>query len=149
VGLVVFIPVHVAGRIVGFSADHERYAPRPRGIHARILVEAARVFKAEGFSMLSLGLAPLHGLDDGDHPAHSPETRDILLRLRNESAAVYNFDGVSQHKKIYNPTWHPMHFCCAERHATEAVLDVFSLIGLIPPEMIQALSGESFDLLTP
>ena len=147
VGLVLFEPVYAEGRVIGYYSNHERYLNKPGGIHDAILLAAMATFREEGNLSFSLGLAPFHALEDGDHPSHCPETRVIFESLRKETAAVYNFRGVSHHKKIFNPRWEPLHFWTTKANAVDQIMDIFAMIGLIPPEAVWALSRETLDLL--
>ncbi|MBI6546825.1 MAG: DUF2156 domain-containing protein [Cyanobacteria bacterium NC_groundwater_1444_Ag_S-0.65um_54_12] len=145
VGLVFFDPIYRNGKVIGYYADLERYAPQPHGIHDLLLLEAIRTFQAEGREILSLGLAPLAGLEDEDHPAASSLTRQLLVAIRDEVGPVYNFTGVSRHKAHYQPRWEPTYFFSAQHDGASDLLDVFSLIGLLPPEAIKAVSDDTFD----
>ena len=105
------------------------------------------MFQAEGREVLSLGLAPLWNLDEEDHPAACPRVRELLVRIRDEVAPVYNFEGVSRHKTYYCPTWKPTYFCSRNGTATTDMLNVFSLIGLLPPEALKALGDSTLDMV--
>ncbi len=146
-GFVVFDPLYEAEKVIGYYADVERYKRQPNGIHDLILLEAIRVFREEGRQVLSLGLAPLFNLDDGDHPSASAVTGDILRRMRDEVGPVYNFKGVSHHKTYYNPRWQPTYFYSQRHDGTSDVLDVLSLIGLLAPEAVYNVHHETFDLV--
>jgi lysylphosphatidylglycerol synthetase-like protein (DUF2156 family) len=67
--------------------------------------------------------------------------------FRRETASVYNFGGVSRHKKLFHPIWEPTHIRTTQMNASDQVLDIFSLIGLIPPEAVNALFPEMMELL--
>lgn len=147
VGLVLFEPIYADGRIIGYYSNHERYLNKPGGIHDAILLTAMERFRDEGCPGFSLGLAPLHGLELGDHSSHCPMTKAIFMSLYKETAAVYNFRGVSHHKKLFCPRWEPLHFWTTKNNAADQILDIFAMIGLIPPEAVWALSRETLDLL--
>lgn len=147
VGLVLFEPIFHDGLVIGYYSNHERYLNKPGGIHDAILLTAMATFCTEGNLCFSLDLAPLHGLEEGDHPSHSPGTKAIFQSLYKETAAVYNFRGVSHHKKLFCPRWEPLHFWSTKANAADQIMDIFALIGLIPPEAVWALSRETLDLL--
>ena len=133
--------------MIGYYADIERYMRQPNGIHDLILLAAIRVFREERRQVLSLGLAPLFHLDDGDHPSASAITGDLLRRMRDEVGPIYNFMGVSRHKTCYNPRWEPTYFYSQQHDGTGDVLDVLSLIGLLAPEAASNVGDETFDLV--
>jgi len=146
VGVVFFDPLYRDGRVVGYCAEIERYARSPSGIHDLLLLCAIGKFQEEGCECLHLGLAPLAGIDDWDHPAASDKTRRLLQKIRDESQGVYNFAGVAKHKNYYAPRMRPTFFHSYQEHAVESILDVFFLVGLAPPELLQFLSQDTFEL---
>jgi phosphatidylglycerol lysyltransferase len=148
VGFVIFDPIHRDGAVVGWNANHERYAPNPRGIHDLILLEAIRALKAEKIPTLSLGLAPLARLDVEQHPTASPVVRELLGRTLTEAMTVYNFEGVAQHKTYYQPRWRPAYFWAPEAGVADRIFDVFALIGLVAPEALRLLSAETMESFT-
>ena len=143
-----FDPIHRHGTVAGWNANHERYAPSPRGIHDLILLEAIRVLKAEKIPTLSLGLAPLARLDVEQHPTASPVVRTLLGRTLTEAMTVYNFEGVAQHKTYYRPRWRPVYFWAPEAGVADRIFDVFALIGLVAPEALRLLSPETMESFT-
>ena len=147
VGLVLFEPLYDNGRVVGYYSNHERYLSKPGGIHDTILLTAMACFRSEGLFNFTLGFAPLQGLELEEHPSHCPRNRTIVESLRRETASVYNFRGTSHHKKIYCPIWKPVYFWSTKANAADQILDIFALIGLIPPEAVWALSRETLDLM--
>jgi nucleoside-diphosphate-sugar epimerase len=148
VGFVIFDPIHREGTVVGWIANHERYAPGPRGIHDLILLEAIRVLQSERCPLLSLGLAPLARLDKDQHPTASTVVRELLGRTLAEALTIYNFDGVAQHKTYYRPRWRPVYFWAPEAGVTDRMFDVFALIGLVAPEALRRLSPRAIETLT-
>jgi phosphatidylglycerol lysyltransferase len=147
VGFVIFNPLFEQDRTIGYYSDLERYRRSPGGIRDHIISEAARAFLAEGREVLSLGLAPLWNLDEDDHPAACPKVRELLVRIRDEVAPIYNFEGVSRHKAYYCPTWKPTYFCSLNGAATTDMLNVFSMIGLLPPEALKTLGDATLDMV--
>jgi nucleoside-diphosphate-sugar epimerase len=146
-GFVFFSPQFEAESLMGFYSDLERYARKPDSIHDLILLEAARTFKTEGLSVLSLGLAPLFHLDREDHPSASAFTRDLLIRIRDEVGPVYNFQGVSHHKTLYDPGWEPVYFYSPKQNGASELLDVFTMVGLCPPEVLRVVGDHTFDIV--
>jgi lysylphosphatidylglycerol synthetase-like protein (DUF2156 family) len=147
VGFVVLNPLYRDGRLVGFLSDLERYRPELRGVRDLALLEAARILRGEGLEVLSLGLAPLWHLDEEDHPSAHPQVHELLRRIRDEAAPVYNFAGVSQHKVHWQPRWRPTYFCTRSASPAADLLDVFGLIGLLPPEALRGLSDATLELV--
>jgi|GEM_PF-2203687 len=146
VGVVVFNPQYADGNVIGYNADIERYMAKPSDIHDAMLLAAIKVFQTEGRQMLSLGLSPLAGLDQAEHPSHSPRTRNLLIRIRDEVNPVYNFKGVSHHKTFYCPDYVPTYVYTQNLNGANDVMDVFNLIGLMPPEALNVLTDDTFDL---
>jgi nucleoside-diphosphate-sugar epimerase len=147
VGILVCNPSYEDGQLIGYVSDIERYAPQPAGIHQMLLLEAARIFQAEGLLTFSLGLAPLHRIEFDDHPSSSPQLHKLLRSMRDDTEPLYNFRGVTQFKRNFVPTWEPAYCYVQNPRNGSAVLDVLSLIGLSPPEALLATSDETFDVL--
>jgi len=147
IGFVIFNPLYQGGRVVGYLSDVERYKRTQGSVRDLIVLEAARVFRAEGRTRLSLGLAPLWNLEQEDHPAACGRVHDLLRRIRDEVAPVYNFEGVSRHKEWYAPTWKTTYLCTGGSAAETDMLNVFGLIGLLPPEALSAVGDATLDLV--
>ncbi len=147
VGFVIFNPLYEAGRLVGYLADLERYQRTRGSVRDLIVLEAARVFRAEGCTRLSLGLAPLWNLGEGDHPAACGKVGALLRRIRDEVAPVYNFEGVSRHKAWYAPDWKATYLCTGGGAAETDLLNVFGMIGLLAPEALVGVGDATLDLV--
>jgi len=147
VGFVIFNPLYEGGRLVGYLSDLERCKRTQGSVRDLIVLEAARVFREEGCARLSLGLAPLWNLEAEDHPAACHRVGDLLRRIRDEVAPVYNFEGVSRHKAWYAPTWKATYLCTGGAAAETDMLNVFGLIGLLPPEALSAVGDATLDLV--
>jgi phosphatidylglycerol lysyltransferase len=112
----VSVAVNSQGRALGFTTfrrtgvdggwvlDLMRRAPDgPPGVVEACIAEAAVAFRAEGASTLSLGLAPLAGLD---HVAGTWEER-LLANAGRLVGRWYDVNGLHRFKGKFDPYWVP------------------------------------------
>ncbi|MNQ57175.1 Phosphatidylglycerol lysyltransferase [compost metagenome] len=113
-------PVAVAwedGRIVAFAnlltgargeeamIDLMRHDPDgPHGIMDYLFTRTAQWARAEGFSRLDLGMAPLSGLEDR---RLAPVFARVGALVFEEGGAVYGFQGLRAYKSKFGPAWRP------------------------------------------
>jgi phosphatidylglycerol lysyltransferase len=101
-----FIPCYVQGG--GWSLDLMRKAGNlPPGSMEFLLATAIRQFQADGCGLLSLSLAPLADLTEGDQ-ADAPEIVERARQLVFDYFGLtYNFRGLAHFKAKFSPRWEP------------------------------------------
>ncbi|MDD3339060.1 MAG: DUF2156 domain-containing protein [Lachnospiraceae bacterium] len=107
VGFVVYVPF---GGMTGYMADVTRRSKdAPRGVMEMINVTAIEKFREEGIAWLSMGLAPLAHMDEGED---KDELASKLLGYVYEHLnGFYGFKDLFRAKEKYNPTvWKPGYF---------------------------------------
>ena len=88
-----------------FSMDLMRYADdAPKNIMDFLFVELIAWGKAQGYSAIEFGMAPLSGLDDRPLAPMMSRVGNLLFERGEE---IYNFQGVRRYKGKYDPVWHP------------------------------------------
>ncbi|MBN9320125.1 MAG: bifunctional lysylphosphatidylglycerol flippase/synthetase MprF [Caulobacterales bacterium] len=98
-----------------FSIDLMRYAPDgPSHIMDYLFVELLQWGKAEGYTALDFGAAPLAGLDDR---ALAPMMSRLGSLLFERGENFYNFQGVRKYKDKYDPLWQPRYIATPHRWA--------------------------------
>jgi phosphatidylglycerol lysyltransferase len=133
--LPVSIAVDPAGHALGFTTYRRTGADRgwvldlmrrvpdsPPGVVEACIAEAAAGFKAAGATSLSLGLAPLAGLDGRNGPL---EER-LLERGGRFVQRWYDVKGLAFFKNKFDPTWVPRYG--AIRHRRDLVAFVVGLL---------------------
>ena len=104
------------GRVVAFANVEPSFAgtagnfdlmrrlpDAPQGTMELLFVTLMHHFRATGMTTMSLGLAPLSGID-GDGPLPG------LLRLARERTGYLNFAGLADFKSKWRPEWQPRYF---------------------------------------
>ena len=83
--------------------------------------------QAEGYETLSLGMAPLSGLEN--HPL-APLWHRIGRFVYRSGARFYNFEGLRAFKQKYDPVWEPRYLATPSGLAPAlAISDIAALIG--------------------
>lgn len=80
-----------------------RLPDAPAGTMELLFVALMDHFRATGMSTMSLGLAPLMGIE-GDGPLAG------LLRIARERTSFLNFSGLAEFKAKWRPEWEPRYF---------------------------------------
>src|SRR5262249_33881613 len=102
VGFVVFDPMYENGAVKGYFANIVRSAyTTSYGITDCIMLEAIDVFRSEGLSELSLGLAPMYNIDDQGEFVHSRPVRSLGRYLFEHGNLLFNFKQLAFHKRRY------------------------------------------------
>ena len=84
-------------------------------------------FKEQGYETLSLGMAPLSGLES--HPL-APLWHRIGRFVYRSGARFYNFEGLRTFKQKYDPVWEPRYLATPSGLAPAlAISDIAALIG--------------------
>ncbi len=100
-GYVFFDPFFKDGKIIGYTANVLRQdtGNSPSGLLDYIILEAMKVFEAEGVEQLSLGISPVYNVQPcaGD----SKVLRGICRILYQKGNSFYAFKALSYHKSRY------------------------------------------------
>jgi len=107
-----FVTFRTTGVDGGYVVDMIRRAPK--GIPGAVetcIVEAAMAMRASGATQLSLGLAPIHGLDARRGPLEERAIRTAAEAVRR----WYDIDGLAFFKAKFSPTWAPRYVAIRRR----------------------------------
>ncbi|MEP7381359.1 MAG: bifunctional lysylphosphatidylglycerol flippase/synthetase MprF [Gemmatimonadota bacterium] len=131
--------VRAEGEIVAFanvltagngdvSVDLMRYdASSPGGVMDYLFVELMLWARGRGFLRMSLGMAPLSGLER--HAFATRWTRMASLMYRH-GESVYNFQGLRRYKEKFDPMWEPRYLATTARLSLPRILiDIMTLIS--------------------
>ncbi len=101
VGFVFFDPFFENGKLKGYTANilRGRKDTHPNGFLDFTLLEAMKVFKSEGVSVLSLGIAPLHEI--APHPHEIKWVRKLQKLMYRYGSSFYAFQDLAYHKTRY------------------------------------------------
>lgn len=114
----------------GWFFEHlVRHREAPNGAVECVVDAAMRALAAEGARYVSLGLAPLAGVDDG--PGAHRAVRRVMCWSYRSLGAVYNFAGLERFKARFAPSrWAPRYLVTVGRPITpltvHAMLAAFS-----------------------
>jgi phosphatidylglycerol lysyltransferase len=126
--VVAFATLWIAGTGEEIAVDLMRFGPdAPRGAMDFLFVELLLWGRAQGYRWLSLGMAPLAGLEK--HPLAPAWHRvgNIVFRF---GEYFYNFDGLRRYKAKFNPVWESKYLAAPGGLALPRVLlDVSMLIS--------------------
>jgi phosphatidylglycerol lysyltransferase len=111
-----------------FSADLMRYSSTaPSGAMDCLFANLLLWGRQEGYEYMSLGMAPLSGLE-GRRLA--PLWHKLGDALFDHGERFYNFRGLYEFKEKFAPEWEPRYLAVkSARHLPRALGDVTSLIG--------------------
>ena len=131
--------VKVDGRLVAFanlwtgsgrevSVDLMRYTTdAPSGVMEYLFIELMSWGRANGFERMSLGMAPLSGLEAR---ALAPRWHRFGGMLYRHGEHFYNFQGLRRYKEKFDPIWEPRYLATPAGLALPRVLsNVASLIS--------------------
>lgn len=100
-GYVFFDPFYKDGKIVGYTANilRQDLANTHSGLLDFVILEAMKQFRAEGIEWVSLGISPLHNVQQmaGDRPI----IRKICQSLYEYGNKFYAFKALAYHKTRY------------------------------------------------
>tara|TARA_R110001592_G_scaffold175466_5_gene414712 strand:+ start:32793 stop:33878 length:1086 start_codon:yes stop_codon:yes gene_type:complete len=101
VGYVFFDPFFEYGHLVGYTANilRGRKDIHPNGFLDFTLLEAMKIFKAEGVAFLSLGISPLHEITL--HPKEIKWVRILQKLMYRYGSSFYAFKELAYHKTRY------------------------------------------------
>lgn len=131
--------VYVGDRIVAFanvwtgsgvelSVDLMRYvSDAPHGVMEYLFIEMMLWGRAQGYSRMSLGMAPLSGLAGSPLAPRWHRLGGLLYR---HGEHFYNFRGLRQYKEKFDPQWEPRYLATPAGLALPRILaNVASLIS--------------------
>ena len=126
-GFIVFCPFET-----GYMADVTRRANNsPSGIMHKIMFEAFQVFKAEGISEGSMGLAPLVNLIEEGQKGNTPEK--LLNFIYENMNNIYEFKNLYRAKEAYSPSrWEPGYFVYSPKILTPQM--VYAVVEIQNPQ---------------
>jgi lysylphosphatidylglycerol synthetase-like protein (DUF2156 family) len=102
----------------------------PRGLSYWILVEAMKMFKAEGVRTLSLGLSPFHDVND-TAVGFSPFTRWLFRASYTKLGWIYNSTGNADFKQRWKGTTRKVYVALESRYPVLDLIAVYRLSGLL------------------
>jgi flavin-dependent dehydrogenase len=111
VGYVFFDPYYQDGVVNGYCANILRSDPsvRPHGFLDYVVLCAVEKFRAEGINTLSLGMAPLYGVEAEENDL--PLVRGLARFVYNNGSFIYAFKDLAYHKQRYRMTESPWYIC--------------------------------------
>ncbi len=131
--------VYVGDRLVAFaniwtgsgielSVDLMRYASdAPHGVMEYLFIEMMLWGRAHGYARMSLGMAPLSGLEGS---ALAPRWHRFGGLLYRHGEHFYNFKGLRQYKEKFDPQWEPRYLATPAGLALPRILaNVAALIS--------------------
>lgn len=102
-----WLPVHVDGRVVGWTLDFmRRRGSAFPGVMEFLIASAALSLRDEGFAFLSLSGAPLARLDRGARPCGVQRVLDFTGRVLEP---VYGFRSLLAFKAKFQPVYRPLY----------------------------------------
>jgi phosphatidylglycerol lysyltransferase len=131
--------VYVGDRLVAFanvwtgsgvelSVDLMRYASdAPHGVMEYLFIEMMLWGRSHGYARMSLGMAPLSGLEGS---ALAPRWHRFGGLLYRHGEHFYNFKGLRQYKEKFDPLWEPRYLATPAGLALPRILaNVAALIS--------------------
>ncbi len=111
IGYVFFDPYFRDGQLLGYCANILRTLPgvRPSGVLDHVLLEAIKQFQSEGVANVSLGIAPLHAIQQ--IPGDRASIRTVSNWLYKNANALYAFQALAYHKSRYRGVETPWYLC--------------------------------------
>jgi lysylphosphatidylglycerol synthetase-like protein (DUF2156 family) len=120
VGYVFFDPFYRDGKILGYCANILRSDPsiRPHGFLDYVILQAIEKFRAEGVEIISLGMAPLAGVEEeaGDEAS----VRKLAQGIYNKAVWIYAFQALAYHKRRYRMEERPWYICYQDLNVVSA-----------------------------
>jgi len=125
---IAFTNLWLAGDHEELSLDLMRHLPTaPNGVMEYLFVSLMLWGKEQGFGWLSLGMAPLAGLENRPFAPLWNRIGAIIFRHGEE---FYNFEGLRQYKAKFDPVWEPRYLVCPRGAAIPRIfLNIATLIS--------------------
>ena len=133
-GFVCFDPLYRDGSILGYNSNINRaLGNAPRGTTDLITMEAMKVFRQEGKSVLSLGLSPLSPPPPHtETPKTASRTLDTVLHgMYRWGNRLYSFQGLYMHKRQYGFSEYPVYMAGRGRPALLDGIGAMEMCGLL------------------
>jgi lysylphosphatidylglycerol synthetase-like protein (DUF2156 family) len=135
IGYVTFDPMCEGNKISGYYADICRFNLKPNGLFDIIFNNAREKFKEEGMQKLSLGIAPLAGMNN-DSGLGNPFLGLVLASNYHLGNKMYSFKGLEFHKNAYfdgiQSEQRPTFYLSKGIFPIVNVIKTFSQIGIVP-----------------
>jgi phosphatidylglycerol lysyltransferase len=126
-------PLYRDNRIIGFSTSNRRIDPAcdPK-LGFGLVCAAIDAFKGEGLERLTLGLAPLADIQDGDFPSNRfvRFQFNTMYRSRLINAWFFPMKGHAEHKRSFRGIREPCYFASTARLNTFRFAAFLKLIGV-------------------
>ena len=127
------VPVFKKGTVIGYYENIMRYSlsslQGAGSCNRMIFLEALKKFKQEGAQFISLGLSPLHDLDNSPYN-DNVELKEFSKSMYNKSK-FYAFRGTGRHKEKYPALIkHDVFFACQPSTTIEGIFNVFKAVGV-------------------
>jgi len=117
---IAFTNLWLAGDQEELSLDLMRHLPEaPNGVMEYLFVSLMLWGKEQGFRWLSLGMAPLAGLENRPF---APLWNRIGAMIFRHGEEFYNFEGLRQYKAKFDPVWEPRYLVCPGGAAIPRIL---------------------------
>jgi phosphatidylglycerol lysyltransferase len=117
---IAFTNVWLAGDQEELSLDLMRHLPEaPKGVMEYLFVSLMLWGKEQGYRWLSLGMAPLAGLENRPF---APLWNRIGAMIFRHGEEFYNFEGLRQYKAKFDPVWEPRYLVCPGGGALPRIL---------------------------
>lgn len=117
---IAFTNLWLAGDQEELSLDLMRHLPEaPNGVMEYLFVSLMLWGKEQGFRWLSLGMAPLAGLENRPF---APLWNRIGAMIFRHGEEFYNFAGLRQYKAKFDPVWEPRYLVCPGGAALPRIL---------------------------
>jgi phosphatidylglycerol lysyltransferase len=117
---IAFTNLWLAGDREELSLDLMRHLPEaPNGVMEYLFVSLMLWGKEHGYGWLSLGMAPLAGLENRPF---APLWNRIGAMIFRHGEEFYNFEGLRQYKAKFDPVWEPRYLVCPHGAALPRIL---------------------------
>ena len=132
VGFIIFNPIYLDKKIIGYTADITRTLKEaPRGTGDYILYLALKKFRREGHPLLNLGLSPFSDIHKDKLGLHDKLTLGLLKFLYKAGEHLYHFKGLNEHKKQYEGEENQVYFSHKNKFAAYQVYQLFKICNVI------------------
>ena len=132
-GFVFFDPFFENGKTIGYTANILRSKPEAteNGLLDYVILEAMKVFKAEGVKFVSLGLSPLHNVEPD--PRENRVVRKLLEATWKYGNFFYSFQNLSFHKRRYRVAESKLYACTSKNfNPIVGLIMILKTCGILP-----------------
>ncbi|MCP5161511.1 MAG: DUF2156 domain-containing protein [Hahellaceae bacterium] len=155
-GYVFFDPYFENGKVVGYCANILRRVSDagPSDLLDFVILEALKVFKAEGIKRLSLGISPLYNVESCE--GENATLRRLEQFMYKHCNMIYAFQSLAYHKTRYRADETKWYVCAKDMSSIKVALAVLlgtNLVGFgkdnAPSEEIREAGSLRFDTAQP